>query len=155
MDLSIVLDLINSNKVVSGLAMVLMQFGAKHVMGDIGNLHEKILSNYIVKKIILLCMFFIATRDIYISVGMLIFYMIFIDWIFNEKNKYCLLPKKVVVQSAKIHPTMSELDYQNLKQKIKDYETLKESQNNNTLKESSYDVYIKQLNTIRYDIKTI
>jgi len=76
--------------------MLLMNFGSKYIVGDLGQAHDKILSNQIVKKLIVFSLFFVATRDIITAFLMTILYVIIVDGILHEKSKFCIVPKKVL-----------------------------------------------------------
>lgn len=58
---------INHNKIMWGVSMLLLQFGARFVLGDLGKAHEVLLSHEITKKLIIMAMFFVATRDVVVS----------------------------------------------------------------------------------------
>jgi len=96
----------NTNLIFTGAAMLILNLGAKHIHADLGKVHEQILSNEYVKKIIIFCMFFVATRNISIAFLLTIFYIIIIDGILHEKRRFCLIPKKYINNS-----TVSYADY--------------------------------------------
>ena len=88
--------LANNNKLFWGLTMLLMNFGSRYIVGDLGKSHEKILTNHIVKKAIVFSLFFVATRDIIIAFILTIVYIIVIDGILHDKSKFCIVPKKLI-----------------------------------------------------------
>lgn len=96
----------NTNLIFTGAAMLMLNLGAKHIHADLGKVHEQILSNEYVKKIIIFCMFFVATRNISAAFLLTIFYIIIIDGILHEKRRFCLIPKKYINNS-----TISYNDY--------------------------------------------
>lgn len=89
------LAFINQSKIMWGVSMLLLNIGARYVILDLGKAHELILSSDIVKKIIVLCMFFVGTRDIVISFLLTIAYVIIIDGMLHENRRFCILPKSI------------------------------------------------------------
>jgi hypothetical protein len=90
------LILAGNNKLVWGLTMLMMNLGARYIAADMGASHEIILNNHIAKKLIVFSLFFVATRDIPISVLMTILYVIVIDGLLHDKSKYCIVPKALL-----------------------------------------------------------
>jgi hypothetical protein len=86
----------NNNKIVWGLTMLLMNFGSRYIVGDLGKAHDAILSNQIVKKLIVFSLFFVATRDVLTAFLLTIVYIVVIDGILHEKSKFCIVPRKVI-----------------------------------------------------------
>ena len=75
--------------------MILLNIGSKYVVMEISDTQEKFLSNVIVRRLLVFTIFFIGTRDIYISFIMTTVFIIFVSGLFNEKSKYCILPKSM------------------------------------------------------------
>ena len=88
------ITLLNNNKVVWGVTMLLLNVGSRYIVADLGKFHESILTNEYVKKIILFSMFFVATRDIITAFLLTILYIFVIDGLLHEKRKFCIVPNK-------------------------------------------------------------
>ena len=73
--------------------MLLLNIGSRYVVADLGKTHEKLLNNEIVKKIVVFCMFFIATRDVIVAFLLTLVYVVIIDGLLHEKRKFCIVPK--------------------------------------------------------------
>jgi hypothetical protein len=134
------MDLLNNNKIVTGLAMLFLNVGAKYVQADLGKVHEMLLSNEYVKKIIVFCLFFVATRDISIAFLLTIFYILVIDGMLHEKRKFCLIPRKFINNSV------NNDEYEKAKAVVKMYE------NKNVTNQSPtrlYENYISKLSLSR------
>lgn len=86
------ITLLNNNKLIWGVTMLLLNVGSRFVVGDLGKFHELVLSNEYVKKIIVFSMFFVATRDIVASFLLTVLYIVIIDGLLHEKRKFCILP---------------------------------------------------------------
>lgn len=91
-----IITIANSNKIFLGCSMLFMNFGSKYLIGDLGKSHEKLLSNQIVKKLIVFSLFFVATRDVITAFLLTILYIFIIDGILHEKSKFCIVPKKLI-----------------------------------------------------------
>jgi uncharacterized membrane protein (DUF485 family) len=123
------INYLNGNKFFWGVTMLLLNFGSRYVIGDLGKLHEQILGNEIVKKIITFSLFFVATRDVTIAFVLTILYVIIVDGLLHEKRKFCIVPNAwkgalsaptgVVVAEAKAATTE---DYLRAKEIINTYE---------------------------------
>jgi hypothetical protein len=114
---------VNQNKVMWGVSMLLLQFGARFVLGDLGKAHEVLLSHEITKKMVVMAMFFVATRDIVVSFVLTIAYIVIVDGILHEDRLFSLVPSNIrrkIVQDAKTK--IPESDYKKAKEIVKLYE---------------------------------
>ena len=91
---------IGANKIFVGCAMLLMNLGSRFVVMDITKNHEKILSNSLVKKVIVFCMFFIATRDIMTSIIMTFGFVVIMNGLLNEKSIFNIMPSSMRVSNG-------------------------------------------------------
>lgn len=103
--------IINNNKFLIGLSMILVNFGSRFIIQDLTLLHNKILSHQVTKIFIMTAIFFTATRDI-IKSCILTFIMYTIIYYLLDENKEItlwhssLLDNKVckkLLYSQKIH----------------------------------------------------
>ena len=128
--------ILNQNKVIWGVSMLLLNIGSRYVVADLGKSHEYILSNQIVKKLVVMSMFFVATRDILTSFLLTLSYILIVDGILHEKRAYCLLPKKVVHNVNVGARYVSTDDYQRAKNIVATYEQHKKNGQDNEESES-------------------
>lgn len=140
-----ILLFLNQSKVLWGVSMIMLQFGSRYILGDLGKSHEYILSHEITKKIIILAIFFVATRDIAISFILTIAYVIIIDGILHEKRKFSLIPKQMI-NEMQSNPISTE-DYNKAKKIIEMYDEQKhQSTNTSELKNKlSYAKYMMNI----------
>jgi hypothetical protein len=82
---------INNNKFLTGLAMIAMNFGSRYVIGDISKFQDEFLKSNVAKKFVLLCIFFVATRDIMVAVMLTFAFYFVIHGLFNENKQYNVL----------------------------------------------------------------
>lgn len=152
MVVDIFIESFNNSRLVWGLTMLLLNFGARFIIADLGKFHETILTNEYFKKLIIFSIFFVATRDVIYAFLLTILYIIIIDGILNEKKPYCLIPDKY--RSNGEQNKISEVDYNRAKQIVSEYEQSVSKQNNN--KKEPYFNYANSmiiLNNLAYKIK--
>ena len=100
--LSEFLTAINSSRVLLALSTITMQFGARHVIGDLTEMQNKFLANKVVKHLIIFAMIFVVTRDVIMAVILTVAIYAVLGWLLNENSCFCVVPdslrpnKKVV-----------------------------------------------------------
>src|SRR6476620_11304467 len=141
------IQILNNSKVLWGVTMLMLNFGSRFVVADLGKFHESILATEFVKKVIVFSMFFVATRDVLTAFILTIMYVFLIDGIFHEKRKYCIVPNKYKEQ--KIKDDINETQYLQAKQPVIQYEmqNKKEYFENNNTSYNNYANNIKMLNS--------
>jgi len=88
---SILLNMSNS-KLFNGCIMLLTNIGVKYLIMDMPTNMEKLFSNYFFLRILVLfSIFFMATRDIKVSILLTLLFFIVIRYFINEKSSFCLI----------------------------------------------------------------
>merc|ERR1711988_1074333 len=85
-------NVLNNSKLFSAFIMIIMNLGSKYISFDLSNFHEKILSNFIVRKLAIFAIFWSATRDIKLSLVLTLAFSFIISGLFNDKSSLCLIP---------------------------------------------------------------
>lgn len=111
-----ILQYLNGNKFFWGVTMLLLNFGSKYIIGDLGKIHEQFLANEFVKKLITFSLFFVATRDIIIAFVLTILYVLIVDGVLHEKRNFSL------VRVTEPGNTVNTEEYKKAKEVIKAYE---------------------------------
>jgi hypothetical protein len=108
-----VLTSIAANKLFVGLNIFIMNIGSRFVIMEVGKTHEKLLSNDLVKKVVLFCMFFVATRDIMTAVILTFAFIVLMQGLLNENSRFNILPKyfKTAAQQIMAVPAVTEQEY--------------------------------------------
>ena len=92
------IHMLNNSKYFSGITMLLLNLGSKYVPLDLSEKHEKFLTSSIVRRVVLFTIFFMATKDIIISIILTIAFIVLFGGILNEKSRFSLIgsepPKK-------------------------------------------------------------
>lgn len=88
---NLLLNLANS-KLFAGCIMLMSNIGGRYLSLDLPNNIEKLFSTYfILRCIVLFSIFFMATRDIKISILLSLLFFIITNFFINEKSTFCLL----------------------------------------------------------------
>lgn len=85
-------SLINNNKIVMGITMLIVNMGSRYVISDLSPAHERLLSHVVFKKVVVFCMFFVTTRDVILSVCLTAAFLFLFNVLLHENSKYCILP---------------------------------------------------------------
>lgn len=88
-----VFDIINNNKYIYAVMMILMNVGARYIEIDLDKNHKQFLSSKIIRRILIFTVSFIATRDVIASLIITACFVIIVLNLFNYSSKYCVLPK--------------------------------------------------------------
>jgi hypothetical protein len=137
--------ILNNNKIVWGVTMILLNMGSRYILADLGKIHETILTNEWFKKIVLFSMFFVATRDLTVSFLLSVIYILVVDGIFHEKRNFTVVK---TVPNKKI----SEVEYKNAKATVLAYEdSLKSTPQEPSVSSTEvYDNYLNNIQLIKY-----
>ena len=73
--------------------MILMNLGSKYVGLELSEFQDEFLSKKLIRRLVIFTIFFIATRDIIISLILTGIFIIFIGGILNDGSKFCLIKK--------------------------------------------------------------
>lgn len=83
---------LQSSKYFAGLMMLLLNLGSKYISIDITPFQESVLGSKLFRRFMVFVVFFVATRDIKVSlISTCVFIIVFMG-IFNEDSSYCLIP---------------------------------------------------------------
>ena len=86
------INVLNNSKYFTAIMMLLLNLGSRYISLELSQLHEEILSNTLVRRLLVFTVVFIATRDIKVSLISTAVFIILVSGIFNEDSKYCILP---------------------------------------------------------------
>jgi uncharacterized membrane protein len=88
---SLLISLSNS-KLFSGCIMLLTNIGGKYLALDMPVNVEKLFSNYsILRYLVIFSIFFMATRDVKISLVLSLLFFIVVYFFINEKSSFCFI----------------------------------------------------------------
>ena len=119
-------NLLNNSKLAWGISTIMMQFGARYVVGDLTEMQTRILGSKVVKRLIMCGMIFVATHDILIAVTLTIAIHGLLAWLFNEHSGLCVVPESVRVDIMSKKPEEAKLLYESAKKIVDEYEKSQE-----------------------------
>ena len=120
-----IFDILNNSKYFSGFIMILMNLGSKYVSMELSEVQEEFLSRKLIRRILVFAIFFMATRDVLVSIILTGIFILFIGSLLNDNSKFCLIKKK--------NPKTKIIDKEDLekaKKIIKKYEKQQMMRNN-------------------------
>lgn len=82
----------SSNMYVSALVMILLNVGTSYLMQDLMPIAHRIFSFVWVRRLVFFAIFFTATRDLKVSLLLMILFTLLVDIFLNENSEYCLIP---------------------------------------------------------------
>lgn len=105
---SVIFESFNNSRIAWGLGTVLMQLGARYVIGDLTEMQNRILGTLVAKRVVLCFMIFVATRDIMIAVALTAAIHAILTWLFNEKSGLCIVPRVLHPVTVPAAPATSQ-----------------------------------------------
>ena len=106
-----------NNKFFFGIVMLLFNFGSKYIVSDFSKSHEAFLKSTIIRRVTLFCMFFVATKDLKVSILLTAAFVVIGLGLFNEKSSISVLPASL------FDDDVTESEYELAKDLIKKYES--------------------------------
>ena len=87
-----VISNITNNKIFLGSIMLLTNIGGRFLIMEFPTNLEKLFTQYaILRYLVLFSIFFMATRDIKMSILLTLLYYILIKYLINEKSSFCII----------------------------------------------------------------
>lgn len=87
---------LNSSTFFAGIMMICLNIGSRYIQLNLDESTESYIKYALTKEILVFTISWMATRNIYMSLGLTAIFIVLADFIFNEKSRYCLLPKKFI-----------------------------------------------------------
>jgi ABC-type multidrug transport system fused ATPase/permease subunit len=87
------------------ITLILVQIGGRFLKFDLTHVQQKLINHPVVQAIILLAMIFFATKNLLVSVLIVLVVFLFLYILLNENHKYNLLPRKWLSEESEIIDT--------------------------------------------------
>jgi hypothetical protein len=87
---------LNSSTFFAGVMMICLNIGSRYIQLNLDESTESYIKYALTKEILVFTISWMATRNIYMSLGLTAVFIVLADFIMNEKSRYCLLPKKFI-----------------------------------------------------------
>jgi len=88
------LEDITSSKYFTGILMLLLNIGSKYAQIELTKTQEQFFKSAMFRQLLIFTVAWSATKDVYASIVLTASFHILTNYLFNEKCKYCIIPKK-------------------------------------------------------------
>ena len=85
---------VENSKLISGLAILILNILSKYVQVTLSKSQEEYIRNTITREILIFITLFVSTRDLKISFLLTAAFLILTSTIFNENSRLCLMPER-------------------------------------------------------------
>ena len=79
------LSCINDNKYMIGITMIMLNIGARFIIDELDDDLRKMISNVFVRRVVIFCSFFMATKDLFTAIVLTIIFVILINEVFAKE----------------------------------------------------------------------
>ena len=90
-----IINVLNNSKYFSGIVMVLLNIGSKYISAELSESQQLFLNHPIIRKALIFTVFFIATKDIVVSLILSILFLLIVCIIFHEDSNYCIFSSRL------------------------------------------------------------
>ena len=80
------LNELSANKYFFGIVMITINIGSRFIFDELSDKQKKCINSKLVRRIVIFCIFFMATRDILASITLTLIFILFISDIFREED---------------------------------------------------------------------
>ena len=84
----------NDSKFFAGVVMLIMNIGSKYAVIELSQTQESYLKYSLGRQLLIFSILWIGTRDIFTSLILTVVFIVFVDYLFNENSRYCIIPEK-------------------------------------------------------------
>ena len=131
-DLKVNITSYNNEQLLAGISLLMLNIGSKYLIIDLSKGSQQLLKLKIIRRFTLFCIFFMGTLNITLSFLLTACFIIFADGLFNEKSKFCILPKKILDNID-----VNDDEYQQALETVKRYQDTHDLNKSNALKNNT------------------
>lgn len=84
---------VNNSKVFAGLVVITLNIASRFVNLKLSKSMESYLKFTFSRDALIFCIVWMGSRDIYIAFSVMLTFIIFMDYLFNENSSLCILPE--------------------------------------------------------------
>tara|TARA_B100000795_G_C22806835_1_gene445641 strand:+ start:17169 stop:17606 length:438 start_codon:yes stop_codon:yes gene_type:complete len=92
--LTMTLSKINNSKFFAGFVMILLNIGSRFVKIEVSKSQEKYLKKSLGRHLMIFGVTWLGTRDLLIALSITAIFNVLIDYLLNEKSRFCIIPHK-------------------------------------------------------------
>ena len=89
---------LNTSKYFAGIMILFLNLGSKYLALELSETQEQLLSNKMIRRVMIFTVVFVSTRDIWVSLITTAIFIVLVSGLFNENSKYCIMTKPVITQ---------------------------------------------------------
>lgn len=105
----------NSSKMFAGLIVITINIASRFVTIKLSKSIESYLKFTFSRDVLVFCVVWMGSRDIYIALGFSILFTIIMDFLLNEESSFCLLPESFTTYHSELlesyPPTQAEIKH--------------------------------------------
>ena len=83
----------NSSKLFAGVVVITLNIASRFVNLKLSKSMESFLKYTFSRDALVFCMVWMGSRDIYIALSVMLVFILFMDFLFNESSRFCILPE--------------------------------------------------------------
>lgn len=111
---------ISTSKLFAGLMIIAVNISSKFVTVKLSKSVETYLKYTFSRNILIFCMSFMGSRDIYIALLITFIFIICMDYLFHEESMFCILPSSFLDHHKKVQENMENKNEPPTQQQIAD-----------------------------------
>jgi hypothetical protein len=85
------LSSLNNSKLLTGFAVLLVNTGGRFLTADAGRAIDAVLSHRWMRKLVVFAMFFVATHDVMMALGLTAAYVVLVQVLLHESHPCCII----------------------------------------------------------------
>ena len=101
---------LNKSKLFAGFIVLCINIGSRFVNFRLSTSIENYLKYTFNRNLLVFCISWMGSRDIYLSLVVTVIFSIFADLLFNEQSAYCILPTTFTEAYQNMQPTEDEIN---------------------------------------------
>ena len=89
---------LNENKYFIGIMMIFVNIGSRFIISELSDEQKKLINNKLLIIFFIFGVFFMATRDIFVSLLLTLMFIFLISELFNENSDFSLIEKENTIK---------------------------------------------------------
>lgn len=103
---------LNSSRIIGAFLMFIMNIGSKYIAKDVPLAVDIIFDNFWARMFVVLCIAFISTRDIMVSLLITLLYILIFAYLLNDNSASCIMRDTIVEYKEKLKKFKQEINPQ-------------------------------------------
>jgi hypothetical protein len=98
-------QVMNSSKIFAGLIVITINIASRFVTIKLSKAMENYLKFTFSRDVLVFCVVWMGSRDIYISLCVAVLFTIIMDYLLNEESSFCVLPESFTTYHSELSDT--------------------------------------------------